>query len=97
MKRYYGFHNSYGLNMRDERGKRIGHVKAFETKGDRDAWIAADEFDGNWYREPITSTEARRYMLDVLAGMALLREQKSYMERHGSMEEIVDAYYKLAY
>lgn len=97
MKMYYGFYNSYGIGMRHESGGRIGHIEIFETKRDRDAWIAADEWDGNWYREAITSTEARRYMLDRLDCFGLFGETKSYMERFGSMDEIVGAYLEFAY
>ena len=92
MKRYYGFYNSYGIGMRRVGGGRIGCVEVFETKSDRDAWIAADEFDGNWRREAITSTEARRYMLDFIDCQAAFGEPKSYIERHGDMGDIIDAY-----
>lgn len=94
---YYGFYNSCGIGMRYENGDRIGHLEVFETKRDRDAWIEADEWDGNWYREAITSTEARRYMLDRLDSFGLFGEPKSYMERFGSMDEIVGAYLEFAY
>lgn len=92
MKMYYGFYNSCGIGMRHVDGGRVGHIEVFETKSDRDTWIAADEFDGNWHREAITSTEARRHMLDRLDCMEEFGEPKSYMERYGSMEEIVKAY-----
>ena len=97
MKLYYGFYNRYGLGMRDENGYRIGCVEAFKTKRDRDAWVAADEWDGNYHREVISSAEARRLMLDALDCFAVFGEPKSYMERYGSMEQIVSAYLERPY
>lgn len=89
---YYGFYNHYGIGMRYGDGGRIGHVEVFKTKRDRDAWIDAEKWDGNYHREVISSAEARRFMLDMIDCFALFAEPKSYIERHVSMEQIVDAY-----
>lgn len=85
-------YNCYGIGTRYENGSRIGYVEVFKTKRDRDAWIDAEEWDGNYHREVISSAEARRFMLDVLNCFALFGEPKSYVERYGSMEQIVEAY-----
>lgn len=93
MKRYYGFDNVMGIGMRyAEDSGRYGQVVVFDTKAERDDWIERDEFDGRWHREAITSTQARREMLRCIDCQEVFHEPASFMERHGSMDEIVDAY-----
>lgn len=95
-KYYYAFDNRHGIGTRSaDTGKRIGRVHEFGTRYERDEWINADEFDGNWHREQITSTEARREMLDELYRTGEpFAEGKAYMERYGSMGEILAAYHE---
>lgn len=56
---FYAFHNANGNGTRNSHGQRLGTLHVFATKRDRDAWAAADEFDGSWHREPIGCDEAR--------------------------------------
>lgn len=59
---WYGFHNAYGNGSRMD-GERVGRVRVFDSRRERDAWVEADVFDGVFHREAITSAEARRLML----------------------------------
>lgn len=80
MKRYYA--------------ECCGTVATFETKTERDAWCS--EFHDAYKWELITSTEARRAMLKALAKTdCYIAEHISWYERHGYMDEIVDAYENL--
>lgn len=56
---HYAYHNTYGVGTRHaDDGKRIGHLRIFETKAERDAWVSADVCDGHYKREAITYREA---------------------------------------
>lgn len=57
---FYAFHNAYGNGTTNTKGERLGTLHVFATKRARDAWAAADDFDGNWHREPISHDAARR-------------------------------------
>jgi hypothetical protein len=59
---FYAFEHYYGVGTTDENGSRIGHIKFFDTKHARDAWVDADVWDGNYDREPMTRPEALRVM-----------------------------------
>ena len=84
---WYGFHNTYGNRTTGHYGW-IGHVHVFDSRRERDEWVAADRFDGDWHREAITSAEARREML---------RDLPDRIDLGGaSMAEIMDRYRRLA-
>lgn len=96
MAHYYGIECGYGRNVTDSEGNRLGDVKVFATKAERDAWVDADEFDGNWHRDSIGSGEARRLMLaseHLVPGILEGRYHLLLTEaRYATMDQIVDAY-----
>lgn len=63
---YYAFENTYGVGTRDADDlSRIGYLHIFASRSDRDAWVDADVWDGNWYREALTSREAMPYLVEL--------------------------------
>lgn len=96
MAKYYGIDCGYGVNVVNFDGERIGEVKVFDTKAERDAWVDGDRFDGNWHRSAITSREARDIMMaDSMTDWNLM-ERKYHIpwaeRRFATMEQLVDAY-----
>lgn len=83
---WYGFHNAYGNRSRMD-GSRVGRVHVFGTKGERDAWVEADRYDGDFHREAIGSREALRLMVD---GLSRLYPDTDF-GRLGT-DELVEAY-----
>lgn len=96
MAHYYGIECMYGRNVTDSEGNRRGDVHVFGTKAERDAWVDADEFDGNWHRDAIGSGEARRLMLDseyFVPSILEIRYHILQTEAHyATMDQIVDCY-----
>ena len=88
---YYAFLNSYGIGTRHADGGRIGTLKVFDSKRERDAWVDADTWDGNYHREPVSSHEARRIMLDMLYSLGVFDP----VFDAPSMQEIVEEYREL--
>lgn len=65
MARYfYAFRWAYGIGATWDDGSWPGELYVFESRAERDAWVADDVFDGNWHCEAITSKEARHIMAD---------------------------------
>ena len=89
MSHYYAYHNSYGNSTRDSRNRRIGFVAVFDSKAERDAWVAEEDYyGGNAHREAIGSHEARSYMLDELYAELVFDP----VFDAPTMDEVVDAY-----
>ena len=63
MSCFYGIYHQNGSNVVDSDGNRLGIVHVFNSRSDRDAWVSADVFDGNYHRAAITSKEARECMV----------------------------------
>ena len=60
---YYGFEHENGVNWRHaDDNSRIGYVEIFESRLERDEWVDYDPM----HREVLTSTQAKREMLDRL-------------------------------
>lgn len=63
---FYAFHNAYGNGTRQAScGERLGTLHVFQSKRDRDEWVAADRFYGDWHREAIGYRDARHEMKDA--------------------------------
>ena len=52
---FYAEYARYGIRVINGRT-----LYRFKTKKERDAWIAADKFENDYHRAPITREEARR-------------------------------------
>lgn len=96
MAKYYGIDCGYGANVVNSDGERMGTVKVFGTKAERDAWVESDHFDGNWHRAAITGSEARHIMMaDSMTDWNLMERKYgiSWAERRSAtMEQLADAY-----
>lgn len=52
MARYfYAFRWAYGIGATWDDGSWPGELYVFESRAERDAWVADDVFDGNWHYE----------------------------------------------
>ena len=62
---FYAEHNNYGIDTmtQDNKGRIVsaGSLYRFATRALRDAWIDADEWNGNYHRSAITRREAEKY------------------------------------
>lgn len=79
---------------------RVGELYVFESRAERDAWVADDVFDGNWHCEAITSKEARHIMADTVIGcdndMAVRYDgSRSAVERYAPTVELVRAWRRI--
>ena len=59
---HYAFCHKYGMNMRDERGRRIGYVVVFPSASARDMYV----YNTEDCAEIITSKVARWHMIDSI-------------------------------
>ena len=59
---HYAFHHTYGINMRDEHGRRIGHVVVFPSVKARDMYV----YNTEDCAEVIASKVARWHMIDYI-------------------------------
>lgn len=56
MARYfYAYRWTYGIGKKWDDGSWPGYLMVFDSRAERDAWVADDVFDGNWHREAITA------------------------------------------
>lgn len=101
MARYfYAFRWAYGIGTTWDDGSWPGGLYVFESRAERDAWVADDVFDGNWHREAITSKEARHIMADTVIGfdndMAVRYDgSRSAVERYAPIVELVKAWRRI--
>lgn len=59
---HYAFCHKYGMNMRDEHGRRIGHVVVFSSVKARDMYV----YNTKDCAEVIASKVARWHMIDYI-------------------------------
>lgn len=65
---FYAYYNRYGNGTRYAGdGRRIGHLRIFATKSERNAWVDSDKWDGSYHREAMTYREALPYLVDAAA------------------------------
>jgi len=58
---FYAENTHSGVGTVTERNgiiQSVGKLVRFETRAERDAWVDADEWDGNYHRAAITRKEA---------------------------------------
>lgn len=73
---WYGLHWPYGVGVRHaDDGSLFASPVVFLSKRERDAWVDADRFDGNWHRSVASRGEA----LPLMAGA--LRDLRSIDSR----------------
>lgn len=86
---HYGFRHTYGINTTDTDGNIIGTLYVFDTKRERDEWVSADVWDGNYHRATISSKDARKYLEDMWYDFRLLDKEEA---RYMSIDELVQLY-----
>lgn len=60
-RHFYAAHAPYGL--RTAYGKcHVPVIHVFASKAERDAWVDADRWEGDFHREPMGSREAKRWI-----------------------------------
>lgn len=69
----------------------------FDSRAERDAWVADDVFDDNWHCEAITAKEARHIMADTVIGcdnemISRFDGSRSAVERYAPTVELVKAW-----
>lgn len=87
----YGFFNKYGKGWTDTAGRKIGEVKIFDSKAERDEWINESPCtsSGNVGAEAITASGAKAIMsLEI-------RRSKGENTRGWSINEIIEEYKKI--
>ncbi|MDY4535627.1 hypothetical protein [Tractidigestivibacter sp.] len=96
MARFYGIECRYGRDVVDSDGRRRGDVHVFRTKAERNAWIDADEWDGDYHRDTLTSKEARHLMESSLYFNDGLLEDKYHLlpseKRYATMQQITECF-----
>lgn len=101
MARYfYAFRWAYGIGATWDDGSWPGGLYVFDSRAERDAWVADDVFDGNWHCEAITSKEARHIMADTVIGFdndmaARYDGSLSAVERYAPTAELVRAWRRI--
>ena len=101
MARYfYAFRWAYGIGATWDDGSWPGSLRVFDSRAERDAWVADDVFDGNWHCEAITSKEARHIMADTVIGCdndmaARYDGSRSAVERYAPTVELVRAWRRI--
>ena len=93
MRYYYAFDHYYSNDIRNEGGERIGTIRVFKSKRERDRWTDRDQFK----REDLTAREARKYLLSEYGTLELLPdswryEPYSYILRYCPTAILVDAW-----
>lgn len=65
-RHYYAVYWPYGVNTFNFDHEPIGTVVPFDTAKARDAYVAADRFDGNFHRSMPDYRLTRKMMLEAL-------------------------------
>lgn len=65
-RHFYAVYWPYGVNTFDFDHEPIGTVVPFDTAKARDAYVAADRFDGNFHRSVPDYRLTRKMMLEAL-------------------------------
>ena len=65
-RHFYAVIWSYGVNTYNFDHEPLGTVVPFDSAKARDAWVAADHFDGNWHRNVPDYQLTRKMMLGAL-------------------------------
>lgn len=81
MSFFYAFYNNYGIGTADTDGNRIGELRVFDTKRERDEWVDEEDYSGgNLHREAISGKEARAFAISYLYNEAPVSSNILYKE-----------------
>ena len=65
---YAGFW-PFGVGVTNSEGEPYCDLLSFDSRKERDAWVAADHFDNNWHRSAVSRREALPLMRAELADL----------------------------
>lgn len=64
---FYAGYWRFGIGVTNFEGEPYCSLLSFDSRKERDAWVAADHFDNNWHRSAVSRREALPLMCAELA------------------------------
>ena len=64
---FYAGYWQFGIGVTNFEGEPYCNLLSFDSRKERDAWVAADHFDNNWHRSAVSRREALPLMRAELA------------------------------
>lgn len=64
---FYAGYWQFGVGVTNFEGEPYCSLLSFDSRKERDAWVAADHFDNNWHRSAVSRREALPLMRAELA------------------------------
>lgn len=64
---FYAGYWQFGIGVTNFEGEPYCSLLSFDSRKERDAWVAADHFDNNWHRSAVSRREALPLMRAELA------------------------------
>ena len=64
---FYAGYWQFGVGVTNFEGEPYCSLLSFDSREERDAWVAADRFDNNWHRSAVSRREALPLMRAELA------------------------------
>lgn len=55
---FYAGYWQFGVGVTNFEGEPYCSLLSFDSRKERDAWVAADHFDNNWHRSAVSRREA---------------------------------------
>lgn len=86
---FYGFYHIYGINTTDTLGNPMGTLHTFATRKERDEWVDADTWDGNYHRTAMGSKDARKELESMYMELGIYSKGEA---RATDMSELVRLY-----
>lgn len=86
-KYFYAHHNGYGVGTTYQRPDGTidslpGAIYRFASRADRDAFVAADRWDGRYHREPVPAAAVRS-----IIGRLTRRDGRVYWDQDNEGQE----------
>lgn len=66
---FYAGYWRFGIGVTNFEGEPYCSLLSFDSRKERDAWVAADHFDNNWHRSAVSRREALPLMRAELADL----------------------------
>ena len=66
---FYAGYWQFGIGVTNFEGEPYCSLLSFDSRKERDAWVAADHFDNNWHRSAVSRREALPLMRAELADL----------------------------
>ena len=66
---FYAGYWQFGVGVTNFEGEPYCSLLSFDSREERDAWVAADRFDNNWHRSAVSRREALPLMRAELSDL----------------------------